>query len=733
MVTSAYPASYTVVHSISGRLRVRIPYLTYNRDSAYFLQKQVADISGVRSTRVNGYARSLIIEYDSSILSGDKLLQHLEETIDEALVCQKPTASNKGTPERQKNIRNDILADPWQRLALPSFGLTLAILATSLELTVPTLLLGSVTFAATMPLFIRSGKDLARGRFDEEILELLWTVFSGLSGDFIAPNLDMVLTETSDLLHEATSQVPPSPQTTHLPIVEQVRVMLDGKESKISIDELEPNDTVMLAPGEICPADGIIVEGQAWLDFRSLTGEPTPLPRGKGKRVLAGCSVIDGSLQVRVEKLAEDTQYAQGVTLAEDAPLQQTHISKYAKEVGQTLILPTLALSGGIFLLTANLERALTPLQLDLLTGINLSAPTTILSAMKRAKRAGIYVYSGRVLETLLEVDTVIFARTGTLTQETLTVVTIHSFREKEMFSSQEEATKELLSLAASAEQCEQGWQHPVARAIINHARELGVPIYTNKACHRRTGYGMAVSAEVNGRTIVVGTCNYLKQEGVEFPDTIEKIPVVHDGQHRGYWYVYVAADGQLLGQIICRAEVRSQSREVVTRLRQRGLDVHMVTGGGREMAEGIATQVNIPLEAVHAELTPEDKKSLVLRLQAEGRTVVYMGEGMDDYPALRYANVAVGTHQSCSLIQETANLRLPYGDLISLLVVFDLAEEAIKIIRQNITLIVIPNISATLLGILLILDPIWVVILNNTANLLAELNALRPLLKKNQ
>jgi Cu2+-exporting ATPase len=105
----------------------------------------------------------------------------------------------------------------------------------------------------------------------------------------------------------------------------------------------------------------------------------------------------------------------------------------------------------------------------------------------------------------------------------------------------------------------------------------------------------------------------------------------------------------------------------------------------------------------------------------------------MDDYPALRYANVAVGTHQSCPLIQETANLRLPYGDLISLLVVFDLAEEAINIIRQNITLIAIPNIGATLLGVLLILDPIWVVILNNTANLLAELNALRPLLNRSQ
>lgn len=731
MVTSVYPASYTVVHRISGRLRVRIPHLAYNRESVDYLPKQVADLSGVRSTRVNSYARSLIIEYDSSILSGDELLQHLEETIDKALVCQKPTASIN-TLEKTKNIRKDLPAYPWQRLALPSLGLTLAILTTSLELSLPTLLLGSVTLAASMPLFIKSGKDLARGRFDEEILELLWTVFSNLNGDFVATNLDMVLAETSDLLHEATSPVPPVPQTTHLPIVEQVRVIRAGKESKIYTDELKRNDLVMLAPGETCPADGIIVEGQAWLDFRSLTGEPTPLPRGKGKVILAGCSVIDGYLQVRVEQLAEDTQYARGVSLAEDAPLQQTQISNYAKEVGQRLILPTLVLSGGILLLTANLERALTPLQLDLLTGINLSAPTTILSVMKRAERAGIHVYSGRVLETLTEADTVIFARTGTLTQGTLTVVSIHPFTDEAIFSSQKEVIAELLSLAASAEQCEQGWQHPVARAIINHARELEVPIYTNEACHRRTGYGMAVSAEVNSRTIVVGSRNYLKQEGIKFPDTIEEIPEMHDGQHRGYWYVYVAADGQLLGQIICRAEVRSQSREVVTRLRQRGLDVHMVTGGGREMAEAIATQVNIPLEAVHAELTPEAKKSLVLRLQAEGRTIVYMGEGMDDYPALRYANVAVGTYQSCSLIQETANLRLPYGDLLGLLAAFDLAEEAIQIIRQNITAIAIANIGATLLGVLLILDPIWVVILNNTANLLAELNALRPLLQKN-
>jgi Cu2+-exporting ATPase len=226
---------------------------------------------------------------------------------------------------------------------------------------------------------------------------------------------------------------------------------------------------------------------------------------------------------------------------------------------------------------------------------------------------------------------------------------------------------------------------------------------------------------------VVVGSRNYLQQAGISLPDDFGGPGGSQDGQHRGYWYVYVARGGQLLGQIICCARIRPAAAAVIAQLQHRGMTVYMVTGGGAEAAAAIGAQVGLTPDTIRAEITPQAKKEFVCQLQAEGHTVIYMGEGLDDYPALRYADVAVGTDQSCPQNQAIADLQLPYGDLTALVTAFDLADEAIAIVQQNIALITLPNLMATTLGVLLILDPVLVVIINNSVNVLAILNSLRP------
>jgi Cu2+-exporting ATPase len=615
-----------------------------------------------------------------------------------------------------------------QQLTLPTLGLGLALLAGPFDWPLSPLILGGVTLAASLPLLERTRQDLAQGRFDEEVLESTWTVFYGFTGDFVAPNLDLVLAEVADGLQASTRPVQGPPPTSPWADLEWVRVLEDGQPAERLVTDLQPGNHLLLQARDICPADGVIVSGEAWLDLSTLTGEPAPLPRGVGKRILAGSTVMEGHLVVEVEALGDRTQYAQELELAEAAPLQQTDISDYAKRLGQSLILPTLALSGGVFLATQNLERALAPLQLDLITGIRLSTPTAILSMSKQAQRRQIAVRSGRVFETLTEADTVVFARTGTLTEDNLSVVRVEVTPAAGQTLGPADPAQTILALAAAAEQCDQdNWQHPVARAIVAQAKFLGLAIPQSQTCHPKQGLGLGVAAQIDGQPVVVGSRNYLQQAGISLPDDFGGPGGSQDGQHRGYWYVYVARGGQLLGQIICCARIRPAAAAVIAQLQQRGMTVYMVTGGGAEAAAAIGAQVGLTPDTIRAEITPQAKKEFVCQLQAEGHTVIYMGEGLDDYPALRYADVAVGTHQSCPQNQAIADLQLPYGDLTALVTAFDLADEAIAIVQQNIALITLPNLMATTLGVLLILDPVLVVIINNSVNVLAILNSLRP------
>jgi Cu2+-exporting ATPase len=193
-------------------------------------------------------------------------------------------------------------------------------------------------------------------------------------------------------------------------------------------------------------------------------------------------------------------------------------------------------------------------------------------------------------------------------------------------------------------------------------------------------------------------------------------------------WYVYVAKDEQLLGRIDCYDRVRPESQAVITALRDRGLEVHMVTSNSQEVAKIVATALELPMSFIHADLHPEQKLRLVQEWQAAGKTVVYIGEGIDDYVALRAADVAVGSHRSCPLNRETADLLLPNDNLHSLLAIMDMAQTAIEIIHQNIALIAIPNISVVALGMIFALNPIIAVIVSQSVNLLAEINGLRPL-----
>jgi Cu2+-exporting ATPase len=720
-------AQYAVVHTSQGRIRLRVQRLFWDGDYADRLYSLVADLDGVLEVRTNAPAQSLIVEYDPTLTTQMSLMDKLGGAIN---LAQHPQAC-ADIETATATVTEEPLIDPVQRLVLPGLGLALALVVAPLELPFLAIVIGGVTLYAALPVFTNAIRSALRGEVNSDTLESVWTVLHTWEGQFIAPNLDMAIAGTAETLRSATGQER-NTGWRHLLPVEQIHRVRDGQECLVSVEEVQQSDTIVLYPGEMVPIDGMILDGEGLLDVRTLTGEAVPMPCCVDDRVLAGSLIIEGKLTVRVDSLERESEYAHDLQLAKALPPHHTDIAAYAEEVGNSLILPSLTFAGLLLLFTGDIARSLAPLQLDLASGISISAPTAVLSTMERAREAGIYVRAGHSLETLTKADLVVFAKTGTLTEGTLEVVRVEPIslngRDHTPVLAAEIVTlaaSELITLAASVKR---GLRHPVAEAIVRYARETGAEVLPCEQWTHHPNSGLGVSAVVNGSTVLVGQRHYLVSEGIDLSAFPPPLMAVDDADVQGMWYVYVAKDGQLLGRIDCCDRLRPESRSVVAALRDRGLEVHMVTGNSQEVAEIVAKSLRLPLEFVHADLHPEQKLALVQTWQSAGKTVIYLGEGMDDYGAMRAADVTICSHRSCPLNRETADMLLPDDNLTSLLAVMDMAQLTIDLIHQNIALIALPNITVVVLGVVFALNPIIAVIVNQSVNLLAEVNGLRPL-----
>ncbi len=716
MQTQRELTAYEVVHTTPERIRIYIPKFSYDPDYTSRLQFLVASLADVSGTRINERACSLIVSYGSSTQSYDIRVSSLRVLIQQA----NDTSLVVTAPEKEATESEfETEENPFNRLILPTLGLGLAISLVSFGVPIPPLMIVGITLISAIPVITNAVNKVANGQADTEILNAVWTVFHTLEGEYIAPNLDMTIAGGAEVLRDATGHTTLPAAKTRLPL-EIVRVERENKELIISVNELSCGDILILYPGDINPIDGKILAGEGLVDQSILTGEETPIVYTPGEKLMAFSLILEGKLRVSVDKLPKDTEYMQESRLGEGAPRQQTLIGEYAAELGKSIILPTLIISGTTYLLTANVNQALSFLKLDLATGISISAPTAVLSSMTRAKQMGIYIHSGHGLEMFTEIDVVVFSKTGTLTQGSLRVF------EVELFDDNATET-EMIRFAASVKE---GFKHPVARAITRYAQSKGIELLPSQNWKHRRDLELGVSAQIDSHQVLVGSSSYLRDHGIyaaEFPSDKEIGALETEAQ--GIWRVYVAVDGELLGRISCCDDIRPESRDVVASLHNRGLEVHMVTSNNHEVANNVANWVGIPLEFVHAETTPQDKVELLQALQASGKKVAFVGEGMDDYAAMCYADIAVGTNRSCPLVAETSEVLLPYGNLLSLLVVFDIATETVNIIQQNIAIIAVPNIGVVMLGVVFALDPIFAVILNSSVNILAELNALRPLL----
>ena len=695
------PSEVNVVHAVPGRLRVRVPMIAADPAYADSLAGLVRSEEGILGVRVNRAAASITVRHRLS-LGVSALRRRLEN---HAAAARDPALASGRQGDREGSAERR-----WRQLGLPAITAALALLGGPLA--VPAPLIAGAVAAAAVPIVRRAVHSVrVERRLNIDVLDMTAILLTTLRGSYLAPAVMISLVEIGEAIRERTARASRREALDLLgSMAQSVWLERGGDRELVPIDQVATGDTVVVYPGDRIPVDGRVLDGTGLIDEHQLTGEAMPVLREEGQRVYASTLMREGHLHIGVEQVGDETRAGRIIRLMQDAPVHDTRIEDYAAKVADRAVLPAFLLSGAVLVATRNPARAASILITDLMTGIRVSVPTAVLAALTSAARQGILIRSGRALEQLAGVDAVVFDKTGTLTRGEPTIVAVDAV-DGEM------PAEEVLALAVTVEQ---RLTHPVAEAVVRYARERGVRPGRRRGW--RYAIGLGVRATIEDRTVLVGSDRLLEQEGID----LDRLPAPADG---GGSRIYVAADGRVCGAMTYLDPPRAESEQVVAALSSSfGAEVHMLTGDQSRTARAVADSLGIARENTHAELFPEDKAAVVRGLRAAGRTVAFVGDGVNDLPALAYADIAVSFGGATDVARETADVVLMEDDLRGLPQAITAGRHALRLIRQNIGIVAGTNLGALGLAAAGSLGPVAAAVVHNGSTIVAGANGLRPL-----
>ena len=704
---------YEVVHRTAHRLRVRIPLLKVDEDYGHVLCRLVKALKGVESVRSQPLAQSLVVEYAKETGAAEQSERERQLFIAIQQAHQISELDDAPVPEQAPDSEQGV--DLVARLGLPAAGLLLGFGA-MMGVPLPGLVVGGIILAATRPVYDRAMTALFKnGELAIDLLDALAITLHTLEGNFFAPALMLGMVEGGEAIRDLTAR---SSERASLDLLSclgtEAIVERDGQEVKIPVDQVVVGDRVVVYPGDQIPVDGTVLRGSGLVDQCKLTGESVPVVRGVGDDVFASTILVDGHLCIQTERLGVETRAGIIANLMREAPVYDTRVSNFATKLANQLVAPTLLASAVVGTVSGDVSRAISILTLDVGTGIRISVPTTILSALTYAARHGVLIRTGRTIEQLAAVDAIVFDKTGTLTEGRAGVTDIHVLLP-------ELSSREVLSLAASAEQ---GLTHPVAEAIIRHAKDQGVALLPCEAWEYHVGLG--VEAQIRGQRVWVGSHRLMAQRGIDLGELHRCYPNLEAGPHS---LVYVALADTLAGVILYSDPIRAESPAVVQALQAEGIEVYVLSGDEARVVRAVSQTLGIPQERVYAESFPERKVEVVKALHDSGKTVAFCGDGINDSAALAYADVSISFAGASGIARETADVVLMEDSLTQLETAIAIARQAMDIVSQNIALVMLPNVGAVLAGVFLAINPVLAILINNGSAILAELNGLRPLM----
>lgn len=492
----------------------------------------------------------------------------------------------------------------------------------------------------------------------------------------------------------------------------------DGFERKVSVDSISPGMTVCIHNGEKICVDGEIIHGSAAVDQAAITGESAPVSKQVGDKVFAGTNIRLGDIKVRVEKVGDDTSLARIVHMVEDAHSRRAPIQNYANRMAASLVPVSFIAAAVVYLATRDLQRVLNMLFIDFSCGLKLSTATAMSAAISRLASDGILVKGGSFIEQAASVDTVVLDKTGTITKgrpEINNIAVTSKYDEKTV-----------LALAAAVEAYS---SHPMAIAVLEAAKERNLVSPRNLETRNVIARGIEADIESYGSfpggEVIVGSRRFMVEKDINGVAEFEE-----KRSSAASSFIYVAANGELIGVIESSDPIRPDFKRAINRLRYSGVDeIVMLTGDNKTTASQIAKSLG--LDRYEAEVMPEDKAGFVTDAQRRS-SVLMVGDGVNDAPALAYADVGVAMGSGCTdTAMETADVTINSEDPLKLPEFISLGKRTMRIVQQNFAATVAINTAAMTMGALGFINPLFSSIIHNASTLGVVLNSTRLLRKQ--
>ena len=689
------------VHQTSSRLRYKYFLLKEKFLDEDILKNYLEKINHVETVRINKKALSIIFEISKDITNEiEAILREL--TLDELLSnCQNEAVCVSCVSDKEPSIKGMVRAS--------SALISERFISNDL-------LKAGVTTSASIPLLIDGSKELLEEGLTSKVLESAAVAISIYRKDYLAANSTNMMLELGEYIEETTVHKSDDLlKELAKPNVEEawVEKIVDGKVTEVLIksNEVKVGDIVVVGIGNTIPVDGHILEGTGSVNQVSMTGEAEPIVRYRGDRVISGTIVEEGRFRIWAEHVGSDTATQRIKHYIENSLNEKSSVQLKANKLANKLVPVTLGLAGVSYIFARDFERVASILQADYSCALKLATPVAFKSTISKAGHNGIMIKGAKSIEALSNADTFVFDKTGTLTCGELEVISVESY-------SNDWTEEEVLNLTASTEE---HYFHPVAEAVVKAAKERGFVHMHHEEVEFIVAHG--VKTEVKGKAVVIGSRHFVEDdEKIDFKEHKDKI---NNSLKDGKTLLYIGYDGKLLGTIGLSDELRENTKESISKLKKLGVkNIIMLTGDTKEKAKLIADEIGI--EEVRAELLPQDKAKIVKELMAEGKKVAFIGDGINDAPALISAHVGISMSRGADIAKATADISLLKDDIVAVVEAKEYANKTMNLINNNFNATVGIN-SCILAGATFgLFSPIVTAVLHNGTTIGLLLNSIR-------
>lgn len=690
---------FRIMHEIKGRMRIHVSQKHMSYEEADTLQYYLESQDNILSAKVYERNQDVAICYQGS---RDQVVALLQRFQYEKVQVPDTVLANSGR-EMNREYWDKLVGSIVRRMASKCF--------------LPYSVRAVITTVKSVKYIWKGIATLAKGKIEVPVLDGTAIAVSILRGDTRTASSVMFLLGIGEILEDWTHKKSVGDLARSMSLNVSKVWLVTGEENRevlVDANTITAGDRIVVHMGNVIPFDGMVVAGEGTVNQSSLTGEGLPVMKSQGGFVYAGTVLEEGEITVEVKEVSGSTKYEKIVTMIEESEKLKSSVEGKAAHVADKLVPYTLLGTGLTYLLTRNATKALAVLMVDFSCALKLAIPISVLSAIREANSYHITVKGGKFLEKVAQADTIVFDKTGTLTKAQPTVVDVVSFNGED--------PDELLRTAACLEE---HFPHSMAKAVVMAAQNKGL---THEEKHSKVEYIVAhgISSTVDGSRVVIGSHHFVfEDEQCSIPFGMQER---FNNLRNDCSHLYLAINGQLAAVICIEDPLREEAAAVIGQLRAAGLSkIVMMTGDSDRTARTIAAKVGV--DEYYSEVLPEDKASFVEKEKAQGRSVIMIGDGINDSPALSAADVGIAISDGAEIAREIADITVGADDLSELVKLKAISDGLMKRIHGNYRKIVGINSGLIALGVLGLIPPTTSALLHNTSTLLISLESMKNLI----